>query len=243
MDNQVDEALKARINERLKNTSVTDYAYVKVLLLYWEASGPGAAEENIAFQNEGRELGEFLSTHFQYAVEEYAIPFEFSQLSLQRRVAEEVIMASRSAQAGQKALLIIHYGGHGDEDEDPERRSVWAGSVPSRSDKSVCSSNCLRLEAQLPRRKANPWYSGTKYKRHWKTPSPISYYCSTAVSAPELAGRGREQVGSRFSLLQPNENRLRCLVRNPSHPRSYESSKAFYRRNKGSPYLTYMPTC
>ena len=119
-----EEVLKERLNERLKRTSIAQYDYVKVLLLFWA----GSTKENLEFRDEGRRLGKFFSEEFDFSVEEFPIPFAFSQLALQSRITDEVIAASTVAQArGEPSLLIIHYGGHGDEDEDPERRAVWAG--------------------------------------------------------------------------------------------------------------------
>ena len=118
-----EEVLKERINEQLQRSSTAEYGYIKVLLLFWAGSTP----EHASFQEEGRRLGKFFSDKFNFPVAEFPIPSVLPQLQLTERIASEIVVASKEVQARRDpSLLIIHYGGHGDED-DEERRAIWAG--------------------------------------------------------------------------------------------------------------------
>jgi hypothetical protein len=117
-----EEILISHLNERLKRSNA-HYDYVKVLLLFWD----GTSHQTDAFRNESRALGSFLAGTFKYDVEEHPIPHHLPQLSVQSRVTEEVRLASNAAcPPDGRSLLIIHYGGHGDRDGDPEGRALWA---------------------------------------------------------------------------------------------------------------------
>lgn len=122
-----EEVLREHINEQLQRPSTAEYGYIKVLLLFWAGSTP----EHVSFQEEGRRLGKFFSDKFNFPVAEFAIPSVLPQLQLTERITSEIVVASKEVQARRDpSLLIIHYGGHGDED-DEERRAVWAGpSIP-----------------------------------------------------------------------------------------------------------------
>jgi hypothetical protein len=68
---------------------------------------------------------------FQYAIEEFAIPTSQSYLQLHNFVTQSMSHVTKFAEEKRGApLLIIHYGGHGDQDDDKtkgeEKRSVWA---------------------------------------------------------------------------------------------------------------------
>lgn len=127
MESPDEELLRAHLNDRLKLQSRnSEYSYVKVLLMYWS----GSTEEHESFRYETRRLGDFFTAQLSFVVEEYPIPLALSQLSLQKRIATEVLAASSYVQTGaQKSLLIIYYGGHGDGEEDRDGRAVWARFV------------------------------------------------------------------------------------------------------------------
>lgn len=116
-------SFKETLNKKLSRSATADhYSYVKVLLLYWEVK----TEQDADFRKEGRLLGNLLAKTFNYSVQEFPIPLVHPQLSLQRRITEEIILASEAARSSNaKALVVIHYGGHGD-DRDKQGRSVWA---------------------------------------------------------------------------------------------------------------------
>ncbi|KAI8625883.1 hypothetical protein F5Y19DRAFT_240196 [Xylariaceae sp. FL1651] len=100
------------------------YESVKVIVLYWEDGHQG-------YQDEGRAVAETFKAAFQYSTEEFAIPSSNSYahvLGLMTRVLLELGTATEKTKAA--SLLIVHYGGHGDRDDNKhqgqEKRSVWA---------------------------------------------------------------------------------------------------------------------
>lgn len=93
----------------------TEYDHVTVLALYWkECSDSG-------FKTEAVKLGELMKTKFNYHFEYFEIPSFGSQLALDIRL-NELLATNRQA----NTLIIIHYGGHGELDDDNENQSVWA---------------------------------------------------------------------------------------------------------------------
>ncbi|KAL2060583.1 hypothetical protein VTL71DRAFT_9224 [Oculimacula yallundae] len=114
------EALTKRLTHRGNH-----YCFVRVLLLYWQVN----AEQDEAYRKEGRLLGDLFDKTFKYDVQEFPIPLENSHLALRNRIDKEVLVASDAASKGNaKALLIVHYGGHGDGDFR-QQRSIWASSA------------------------------------------------------------------------------------------------------------------
>ncbi|KAJ4413562.1 hypothetical protein N0V82_008458 [Gnomoniopsis sp. IMI 355080] len=100
-----------------------DYDRIEALLLYWELSDlPGCEQEATAFE-------QVLSGRLKYHVQHWRIPAKNPQLLLDRRIADFLTTLIEP-----RSLGIIHYGGHGDPDEQPnkdipsisERKSVWA---------------------------------------------------------------------------------------------------------------------
>ncbi|OTA53988.1 hypothetical protein K449DRAFT_454634 [Hypoxylon sp. EC38] len=118
----VDTDLREKLNSHLKGASPGSYyKHVRVSLLFWD----GDSENGRKFQNEGRCLGDLFG-RFGFEVDEFKIPLELSQLSLETYILKEVEAASRRMVEGTgKSLLILHYGGHGS-DVDRDGRAVWA---------------------------------------------------------------------------------------------------------------------
>lgn len=117
----MDDALTEELKEQLKDgfRSFDEYHSVCVLLLWWEdGDSPG-------FKLEAEALQELFLKSFYFFTETYSIPSEKAQLSLDQRINNLILQHSSDG-----SLLIIHYGGHGDEDDDRtsnrERQSVWA---------------------------------------------------------------------------------------------------------------------
>ncbi len=117
--------LAKQLNQKLQSSARSRaYSYAKVLILYWQ-------DGHEDFRKEGQELGQMLKELFQYAVEEFAIPTSQSYLQLHNFVTQSMLHVTKSAEEKRGApLLIIHYGGHGDQNDDKikgeEKRSVWA---------------------------------------------------------------------------------------------------------------------
>lgn len=117
----MEENLQETLNECLKGElhAIDNYESVWVLVLWWEDGDyPG-------FKTEAKEMVELFTTSFNFSVEQFPIPSKRSQLALDGRVSQFLL-----DHAAEGSLLIIHYGGHGDEDNDRarqrERQSVWA---------------------------------------------------------------------------------------------------------------------
>ena len=110
---------KSRLNQELQaylgKNRERDYDSAIVLLLYWEEGEP-------CFKDEAASLEDLCRERFGYPVFHYPIPSKDSQLSLLKRIAD---LAGQSSST--RCLSIVHYGGHGDEDiENNRRRGVWA---------------------------------------------------------------------------------------------------------------------
>ncbi|KAJ4394315.1 hypothetical protein N0V93_003532 [Gnomoniopsis smithogilvyi] len=121
-ESDIRERANAILRDHFNRDRANDYDRVKVLLLYWEVSDmPGCKDEANA-------LAQLFTRRFNYQVQHWAIPPKNSQLLLDRTIANllATILEPRS-------LAIIHYGGHGDADDDKnvssglrEKKSVWA---------------------------------------------------------------------------------------------------------------------
>jgi hypothetical protein len=117
--------LAKQLNQKLQSSARSRaYSYAKVLTLYWQ-------DGHEDFRKEGQELGQMFKELFQYAVEEFAIPTSQSYLQLHNFVTQSMLHVIKSAEEKRGApLLIIHYSGHGDQNDDKikgeEKRSVWA---------------------------------------------------------------------------------------------------------------------
>lgn len=125
MENDTLNNLQDRINQKLRVPRYDIYEIVHVLLIYWRDGHEG-------YRMEGQRLREYLEHELGYIdVEEYPIPAEDSYLALDGYIGGSILKINQLvAKKQSSALLIIHYGGHGDEDDDKslgqERRSVWA---------------------------------------------------------------------------------------------------------------------
>jgi len=110
---------KDRLNQELQThlgkNRERDYDSAVVLLLYWEEGDP-------CFKDEAGSLEDLCRQKFGYPVFHYQIPSKDSQLSLLKRIAD---LAEQSNST--RSLSVVHYGGHGDEDiENNRRKGVWA---------------------------------------------------------------------------------------------------------------------
>ena len=110
------------LDQQLKQAFIggrQEYKFVHVLLVYWQDG------DNPGFEIEATQVGELFKEVFHFSVRKFAIPSVSSELAL------EVEIGSWLLQNGtQDSLLIIYYGGHGDEDYDRsrewDRQGVWA---------------------------------------------------------------------------------------------------------------------
>jgi hypothetical protein len=103
------------------------YAAIKVLIIYWEQSNQFAE-----YEAEAAKLEAFFRD-LSFITERYLIPSTASHVSLHAKISQcrlELVLLSLRLDA--PCLLIVHYGGHGDKDDDKhdpsrpqERRSVW----------------------------------------------------------------------------------------------------------------------
>ncbi|CAG9981791.1 unnamed protein product [Clonostachys byssicola] len=93
------------------------YTSVSVLVLYWQDGDEG-------YKKEGQAVRQLFEELFHYSVTEFAIPTEKSIFHLRATISQKIM------DLAEPSLLIIHYGGHGDRDDDKhsnqECRSVWA---------------------------------------------------------------------------------------------------------------------
>lgn len=116
-------ALTAELNDELSRIkfgpSMRDYEKVTVWTVYWaETDIPG-------FKDEADKIRHFFRDTFHFSVHAFAIPSKRSHLALDTQVNDFLLHFDDPS-----ALLIIHYGGHGDWDDDihigQDRQSVWA---------------------------------------------------------------------------------------------------------------------
>ena len=120
----MDSAFEERLHQELKDAFVNgrhDYNSVHVLLVYWEQS------DNAGFQTEAQQIGEVFDAVFQFSIQEFKIPSKASELALEVEVGRWILQYG-----GFDTLLIVYYGGHGDEDFDIsrewDRQGVWAAN-------------------------------------------------------------------------------------------------------------------
>jgi len=116
--------LQILLNELLKRPRYDTYEVVRFLGLFWEDGHP-------SYREESRALGDYFKRTFGYTDgEEFPIPSQESHEALAACVAQFILNMNRQVKDQRSGLLIIHYGGHGDEDgneaEGQEQRSVWA---------------------------------------------------------------------------------------------------------------------
>lgn len=94
-----------------------EYKSISVLVIRWEYS------DNPGFEEEALEIGRLFEEDFAYKVEYYAIP----SINSQRRL-DDKINSFFDKNEGPGHLMILHYGGHGDADDNPgqEKLAIWA---------------------------------------------------------------------------------------------------------------------
>ena len=95
-----------------------EYESVSVLVLYWQES------DNPGFEKEGHDVGNFFDQRCCYTVEYFPIPSKDSYMWLDDKLND-----FWKNYGGKNRLIIIHYGGHGDEDISGGKKAVWAASV------------------------------------------------------------------------------------------------------------------
>ena len=113
------EAFKKRLNSalELKDWEINNvYKSISVLILYFEDSDTG-------FKDEALRIGELFAIDFHYEVEYYAIPSDHSHRRLDTKINSFL-----DDHGDPDHLMIIHYGGHGDPNDDntQEKLAVWA---------------------------------------------------------------------------------------------------------------------
>lgn len=113
------EALTRRLNSALEVEDWkihNEYKGISVLVLYFEDSDTG-------FKEEALRVGELFAIDFHYEVEYYAIPSDHSHRRLDTK-----INAFLDDHGEPDHLMIIHYGGHGDPNDDnaQEKLAIWA---------------------------------------------------------------------------------------------------------------------
>lgn len=114
------ESPRTRLNKALQVQSWkvnNDYKSVAALIIHWQDC------EDKGFKNEAHDLGNLFANDFHYNVEYYAIPSTDSHISLDNKINSFIIVNNQA-----DSLAIIHYGGHGDADDedDHEKLAVWA---------------------------------------------------------------------------------------------------------------------
>ena len=139
------EGLVQSLNRQIQLQSVSSaYQAVKVIILYWEQN------DNTGYREEGQALGELFERSFGYDVEGFPIPSATSYLSLHNFVTKSLLNVIKTAkEKGGLPLLIIHYGGHGDRNDDgrqgDERRSVWAAYEDLNKGSEICLSDTIAV--------------------------------------------------------------------------------------------------
>lgn len=114
-----DSSLKTELNKSLDGRfkRSTDYESVAVLLIYWK----GCTDRG--YKEEAQQVGQLFRDDFGYSVEYYEIPAaDTCELDLDTRINTFLVDNRRP-----ETLLIIHYGGHGNPDDDHGQmhESVW----------------------------------------------------------------------------------------------------------------------
>lgn len=109
-----------KLNDDLRSSiKQGGYSKVEALVLCWE-------EGEDDFKREAVHVENLLQDVFNFPTEIFAIPSENSQWAVLHAVTGKLC----SVQGKGPSLLVLHYGGHGDADDDKhsgqEKRSVWA---------------------------------------------------------------------------------------------------------------------
>lgn len=106
---------------------------IRLITLYWkEDPTEDGTKKGKNFSEEARKLRQFCEKHLGFEIESFDIPLENSQSELLGYINRTVSVVNRAKKEKEcPALLIFHYGGHGDpndQDPDDQRRgkAVWA---------------------------------------------------------------------------------------------------------------------
>ncbi|KAF1992974.1 hypothetical protein P154DRAFT_591727 [Amniculicola lignicola CBS 123094] len=112
-----------------KPVPLEQYAAVKVVILYWENS-----DRLDDYVEEAGKVDSFFKG-LNFETELYPIPKSNSQVEVRWFITkQQVLLTRRMSILGAPCLLIVHYGGHGDKDDDihytgsggpQRRRAVW----------------------------------------------------------------------------------------------------------------------
>jgi hypothetical protein len=125
-----DDGSKEYLAQRIgKDVPLVRYAAVKAVIMYWQRS------DNVkGYFDEAVKVQQFFKKQ-NFETDLYAIPMINSQDEVNYFIAQEqVFLARRRNVLSAPCLLIIHYGGHGDKDDDihhdgpggpQKRRAVW----------------------------------------------------------------------------------------------------------------------
>ena len=114
------EALRQQLNSALELEEWrirNEYKSVSVLVLYWQdGDHPG-------FKKEAYQIGELFANYFHYDIQYYEIPSDNSHIALDKEINSFL-----EDHGGPDQLMIFHYGGHGDADDEKEQKklAVWA---------------------------------------------------------------------------------------------------------------------
>jgi hypothetical protein len=117
-------AFQDLLNEKLKRPRYDLYEVVKFLGLFWE-------DGHQSYRDEAEELQGYFAKTFGFTNgDQFPIPTSDSHLKLSTVIGNSIVSMHEQMGDQQSGLMIIHYGGHGDEDADQARkqkqRSVWA---------------------------------------------------------------------------------------------------------------------
>jgi hypothetical protein len=115
MDSSLRDELNKSLDDRFSRT--TAYKSVSVLVVYWSDC------TDIGYKREAQIVGELFSVTFGFVVDYYEIPTNDScELELDVRISN-FLLHNRDP----NRLLIIHYGGHGNPDDErgQKKESVW----------------------------------------------------------------------------------------------------------------------
>ncbi len=113
-DTDLTTALNRSLESRFQRS--TNYDHVAAMVMYWKDC------TDQGYRQEARQVGELFSSNFGYWVESYEIPTEASELELDLKISSFLLRHRKP-----DTLLILHYGGHGNPDDDrgQGRESVW----------------------------------------------------------------------------------------------------------------------
>ncbi|KAL1796259.1 hypothetical protein ACET3X_004799 [Alternaria dauci] len=126
-DNDYERRLKHLVE---KPVPLVRYAAVRAVILHWEDS-----DRLEDYVREAEMVESFFKEGLKFDTQVWAIPSNHSQIEMRKFVMDQqALLVRRMALLDAPCLLIIHYGGHGDKDDDihytgpggpQQRRAVW----------------------------------------------------------------------------------------------------------------------